>query len=369
MKRGRRIAYGAAALVVAIAVVAGAAACGSSSNATTPANAGGSGASGALVGAGSTFAQPLYSAWAQDYQGVSGVQLNYQAIGSGGGIAQIEAKTVGFGATDAPLTAADLQTQGLVQFPTAVGGTVPIINVKGIPMGKLRLDGPTLADIFLGKITMWNDPAIKALNPGLNLPAEKISVVHRSDSSGTSWIFTSYLSAVSPAWKSAIGANTAPAWPVGTGGAKSAGVAALVQQVNGSIGYVEYAYAKENSINYAQMKSADGTFVSPTLASFAAAAKNATWDAAQGFGTAIVNQPGADSWPITGATFALVQKAQPDAQKAQAVLKFFDWGYRSGASMAQSLDYVPMPAKVWKAVEKVWQTDIIASGTSVWPAK
>jgi phosphate transport system substrate-binding protein len=366
MKRIRRSRYGFAlgGALLAVALVTVVAACGSSSNASSsssPASSSG------IVGAGSTFAQPLYSAWASGYKSASGVQLNYQGVGSTTGIAQIEAKTVEFGATDAPLTAADLQTNSLVQFPTAVGGTVPIINVSGVASGKLRLDGPALADIYLGKITMWNDPAITALNPGLKLPATKISVVHRSDGSGTSWIFTSYLSAVSPTWKSQIGANTSPAWPTGTGGAKSAGVATLVQQVDGSIGYVEYTYAKQNNIATVVMKNADGKFVAPSLDTFAAAAKNATWDASQGFAPAIVNEPGATSWPITGATFALMQKSQTNAQEAKDVLKFFDYGYKQGASTAQSLDYVPMPASVYNAVEKAW-ANITANGTPVWPA-
>lgn len=364
MKRSRRFWFGAALSVLTVGVVLTAAACGSSSSSSS--SSGGSGNS--FIGAGSTFAQPLYTAWAKTYQGVSGgVKLNYQPVGSTAGIAAIEAKTVQFGATDAPLTAAQLQSAGLVQFPTAVGGTVVIVNLSSVPSGTLKLDGPTLADIFLGKITMWNAPAIKALNPGVKLPAAKINVVHRSDGSGTSWIFTSYLSAVSPTWKSQVGANTAPAWPVGTGGAKSAGVAALVQQVSGSIGYVEYTYAQQNNISTVMMRNAAGKVVAPSLAGFAAAAKNAKWDPAQGFAMALVNEPGATTWPITGATFALMQKNQPDAVTAQMALKFFDWGYRSGASQAKSLTYVPIPAKVYNLVERQW-AQITVSGTAVWPA-
>jgi phosphate transport system substrate-binding protein len=360
MKTGRRIVCGLGALALVAALALALAACGSNSAGATGASS--APAADTMVGAGSTFAAPLYSAWAQTYQGVNGVKLNYQAIGSGGGISQIEAKTVDWGATDAPLTPSDLQSNGLVQFPTMVGGVVPIINVSGVAQGQLKLDGPTLADIFLGKVTTWNDAAIAKLNPGMSLPATKIAVVHRSDSSGTSWIFTSYLSAVSSEWKSSIGVNTAPAWPVGTGGAKSAGVAALVAQVDGSIGYVEYAYAKQNSLNYAQLLNADGKYISPTLAAFAAAAKSATWDPSQGFGAAIVNEPGATSWPITGASFALMQKQQTDAARAGMSLKFFDWAYRNGASTAQSLDYVPIPAKVYSLVEKLWQSEISLSG-------
>jgi phosphate transport system substrate-binding protein len=365
MKTGRRIAYGVTALALVAALALALAACGSSSSSSSTAA---SPAADTMVGAGATFPAPLYTKWAQDYQAVAGVKLNYQAIGSGGGISQIQAKTVDFGASDAPMTPADLQTSNLVQFPMTIGGAVPIINVSGVPMGKLKLDGPTLADIFMGKITTWDDAAIAKLNPGMKLPATKIAVVHRSDSSGTSWIFTSYLSAVSPEWKSSIGVNTAPAWPVGTGGAKSAGVAALVAQVDGSIGYVEYAYAKQNNLNYTQLLNADGQYVSPSLDTFAAAAKNAKWDPKQGFATAIVNEPGATSWPITGASFILMQKDQPDAQRAQMVLKFFDWAYKNGASTAQSLDYVPIPTAVYKAVEKAWETNITVSGTPVWPA-
>ena len=364
MRRSRRFWQGAALGVLALGIVLTAAACGGSSTASSSAAPAGD----TFVGAGSTFAQPLYTAWAQTYQGVSsGVKLNYQGVGSTAGIAAIEAKTVQFGATDAPLTADLLASNGLVQFPTAVGGTVVIVNLSGVPAGTLKLDGPTLASIYLGKITKWNDAAIKALNPGVKLPSSKINVVHRSDGSGTSWIFTSYLSAVSPSWKSQIGAATAPAWPVGTGGAKSAGVAALVKQLNGSIGYVEYTYAQQNSISTVMLKNADGKTVAPSLTGFAAAASNATWDASQGFAQALVNEPGATAWPITGATFALMQKSQSDAATAQMVLKFFDWGYKSGVSQAQSLDYVPIPAKVYNVVEQQW-SQITVSGTAVWPA-
>ena len=365
MIRSQRFWRATALSVVAVGIVLTAAACGGSSSSSSSS----SGPSGnSMVGAGSTFAEPLYTAWAKTYQGVSsGVQLNYQGVGSTAGIAAIKAKTVQFGATDAPLTATDLQSAGLLQFPTAVGGTVVIVNLSSVPSGTLKLNGPTLADIYLGKITTWNNAAIKALNPGLKLPSSKIAVVHRSDGSGTSWIFTSYLSAVSPTWKAQIGAATAPAWPVGTGGAKSAGVAALVQQVNGSIGYVEYTYAQQNNISTVMLRNAAGKTVAPSLTAFAAAARNATWDPAQGFAMALVNEPGATTWPITGATFALMQKSQADAATAQMALKFFDWGYRSGASQAQSLDYVPIPAKVYNLVEQQW-TQITVSGTAVWPA-
>jgi len=368
MKRSRRFWYGAAIGALAVAIALTAAACGGSSGGSSSSSSPAANSGQSFVGAGSTFAQPLYTAWAQTYQGVSGgVKLNYQGVGSSAGIAAIEAKTVQFGATDAPLTESDLQTNGLIQFPTAVGGTVVVVNLSGVTSGSLTLNGPTLANIYLGKITKWNDPAIKATNPGVNLPSSKINVVHRSDGSGTSWIFTSYLSAVSPTWKSQVGADKSPAWPVGTGGAKSAGVAALVQQVGGSIGYVEYTYATQNNMNTVKMVNASGKVVAPTLAAFTAAAKNATWDPNQGFAQALVNEPGATAWPITGATFALVQKSQTDAAQAQMVLKFFDWGYKSGASQAKSLQYVPIPASVYNAVEQQW-TQITVSGTAVWPA-
>jgi len=365
MNKASRSRYGwvaVAVLVVALAITV--AACGSSSSSNSSSSSGSSG----IVGAGSTFAQPLYEAWAKSFQTTSGgTQINYQGVGSTAGISAIEQKTVQFGATDAPLTASDLQSQSLVQFPTAVGGTVVIVNLSGISSGQVKLDGPTLANIYLGKVTMWNASAIKQLNPGVSLPAQKINVVHRSDGSGTSWIFTSYLSAVSPTWKSQVGASTQPSWPTGTGGAKSAGVAQLVQQVNGSIGYVEYTYAKQNSIATVNMKNADGKYLAPSVAGFTAAAKSAVWDPSAGFAQAIVNEPGATSWPITGATYALMQKAQSDAQTAKSVLGFFDYGYKQGASTATSLDYVPMPAKVYNAVEQQWSTDITVSGTPVWP--
>jgi phosphate transport system substrate-binding protein len=366
-RRSKRLWYSAVLAAALVTVAVGLAACGSSNDpasaSSSPAAAAGSSS---FVGSGSTFAQPLYTAWAQTYQGVAGDKLNYQGVGSTAGIAAIEGKTVQFGATDAPLTESDLQTNGLVQFPTAVGGTVVIVNVSGVTDGKLTLNGATLADIYLGKITKWNDDAIKALNPGLSLPSTPIHVVHRSDGSGTSWIFTSYLSAVSPTWKSQVGADKSPSWPAGAGAAKSAGVAALVHQLTGSLGYVEYSYAKLNGIPTAKLVNADGNTLAPTIASFAAAAKNATWDASQGFAQALVNEPGATAWPITGATYALVQKDQPSAATGKTILKFFDWGYKSGAAQAQSLDYVPIPVSVYTMAEQQW-SQITAGGSPVWP--
>ena len=365
--RSKRLWYLAVMAVALVTVAVALAACGSSNNTTSSSSSPTAAAGGSsFVGSGSTFAQPLYTAWAQTYQGVAGDKLNYQGVGSTAGIAAIEGKTVQFGATDAPLTEADLQTNGLVQFPTAVGGTVVIVNVSGVTDGKLTLNGATLADIYLGKITKWNDAAITALNPGLTLPSTPIHVVHRSDGSGTSWIFTSYLSAVSPTWKNQVGANKSPSWPTGAGAAKSAGVAALVHQLKGSLGYVEYSYAKLNAIPTAKLVNADGKTLAPTLAGFAAAAKNATWNASQGFAQALVNEPGATAWPITGATYALVQKDQPSAATGKTILKFFDWGYKSGAAQAQSLDYVPIPVAVYTLAEQQW-SQITASGSPVWP--
>jgi phosphate transport system substrate-binding protein len=356
-----RVALPAIAGLLLVALAVALSACGSKSSGSTGP------AADTIVGAGSTFAEPLYSKWASDYQGVAGVKLNYQAVGSSAGIAAIEAKTVDFGATDAPLSAADLQSNGLVQFPTMIGGAVPVLNVSGIAPGELKLDGPTLADIFLGKITTWNDPAIAKLNPGMTLPSTAINVVHRSDGSGTSWMFTSYLSAVSPAWQSQVGANTTPSWPVGTGAKGSSGVAALVQQIDGSIGYVEYTYAQQNGMNTAQMKNADGMFVKPSLSAFAAAATMASWKPSEGFALPLVNEPGSGSWPITGASYILMQKDQQDAARAGMALKFIDWAYTNGAQTASSLNYVPIPTKVYKLVEKVWEQQITVSGTAVWP--
>jgi len=362
----KRLRYPAVVVVAVVAAAVALTACGGSSSPSSGNSSPAAGSGTSFVGSGSTFAQPLYSAWAQTYQGVTGDKLNYQGVGSSAGIAAIEGKTVQFGATDAPLTESDLQTNGLVQFPTAVGGTVVIVNLSGVADGALTLNGSVLAGIYLGKITKWNDAAIKALNPGLNLPSTPIHVVHRSDGSGTSWIFTSYLSAVSPTWKSQIGANTTPSWPAGAGAAKSAGVAALVHQLQGSLGYVEYSYAKQNDIATAKLVNADGKTLAPTLESFAAAAKNATWDASRGFAQALVDEPGAAAWPITGATYVLVQKDQPSAATGKKILKFFDWGYKNGAAQAQGLDYVPIPASVYTLAEQQW-SQVTAGGSPVWP--
>ncbi len=314
-----------------------------------------------ITGAGSSFAYPLYSAWADRYAKQTGVELNYQSIGSGGGIRQIEAGTVDFGASDAPLTEAELKKQGLVQFPTAMGGVIPTINVPGIKPGQMVLSGPVLADIFLGKITKWNDPAIKKLNPGLDLPNMDITVVHRSDGSGTTFIFTDYLSKVSPEWKSKLGVGKAVDWPSSgnVGGKGNEGVAAYVDRIKGAIGYNEYAYVLKNKMNYADMINRAGHRVAPTAKNFAEAAANADWKHAPGYYLMLTDQPGADSWPITGATFVLVHARPKHPDQVRAVLKFFDWGYTRGRGIAGSLDYIPMPASVVEMIKKTWHKEVM----------
>jgi phosphate transport system substrate-binding protein len=309
-----------------------------------------------ISGAGATFPFPIYAKWAATYKGVSGVGLNYQAIGSGGGIAQIKAKTVTFGATDAPLKPGDLQKFGLAQFPTVIGGVVPVVNIAGIKSGQIVLDGKTLADIYAGKISQWNDPAIKRLNPGANLPGQAIAVVHRSDGSGTTFIFSTFLSRVSDDWKKNVGAATSIDWPVGIGAKGNEGVAGNVAQTSGAIGYVEYAYAKQNHLIYTRMINKDGATVSPTVEAFRAAASNADWPAAskQGFYVILVDQPGAAAWPITATTYILVYKQPSDPAATSATLKFFKWAYEKGGDMALSLDYVPLPANAIKEIEESW---------------
>jgi phosphate transport system substrate-binding protein len=304
------------------------------------------------TGAGASFPAPLYSKWAADYNKATGVKINYQSVGSGAGIRQIEAKTVDFGASDAPLTDDDLKAKGLVQFPTVIGGVVPVINVKGLTPGQLKLTGPVLADIYLGKITHWNDAAIKSLNPGLTLPDSPIAVVRRADGSGTSFIFTNYLSKVSPDWKSKVGEGTAVNWPTGAGGKGNEGVAAFLGRLPDSIGYLEYAYVKQNKLNYVQMQNAAGSYVAPDDLTFKAAAAGATWS--KSFYQILTNQPGKDSWPITGATFILMHKKQDKPAQATTALKFFDWAYKSGDKTAVDLDYVPMPDSVKEVILKSW---------------
>jgi phosphate transport system substrate-binding protein len=320
-----------------------------------------------ITGAGSTFAYPIYAKWAEMYKASSGNGLNYQSIGSGAGIKQIKAKTVEFGASDMPLSAEELNESGLMQFPTIMGGVVTIVNLDGIAPGQLKLTGPVVADIYLGKITKWNDQAIAALNPGVKLPAEEITVVHRADGSGTSFLFTDYLSKTSPEFKSKIGAGTAVKWATGVGGKGNDGVAANVQRIKGSIGYVEWAYSKKNKLSHTQLKNHDGAFLQPDDDAFKAAAANADWARAPGFGVVLTDQTGKNAWPITGVTYALVHKQQADAAKGKEVLKFFDYAFKNGAAAATELDYVPMPDNVARLVEAAWKNNLKdASGKSVW---
>jgi phosphate transport system substrate-binding protein len=323
-----------------------------------------------INGAGASFPYPVYAQWAHKYHELNGVKINYQSIGSGGGIAQTKAKTVDFGGTDEPMQPADLEKIGLVQFPTMMGGVVPVLNVPGIDSGKLKLDGATLAAIFMGKIAKWDDAAIKGLNPDLKLPAQAITVAHRTDGSGTTFIFTSYLAAVSPDFKAKVGAGKAVKWPAANsiGGKGNEGVAGQVKAVSGAIGYVEYAYAFQNKIPFVLLKNQAGKFVAPSIESFQAAAANADWTKApQGFSLMLNNQPGEASWPIVGATYIMVYKDYPDANKGQALLKFFDWAYKHGADMAKSLHYVPLPDNVVKLVQAEWAKEVKSGGKPLWP--
>jgi phosphate transport system substrate-binding protein len=311
-----------------------------------------------ISGAGATFPYPIYGKWADAYKKETGTGMNYQSIGSGGGIKQIQAKTVTFGATDAPLSGADLDKDGLVQFPMVMGGIVPVVNLEGIAPGSLTIDGPTLAKMFLGEIKAWNDAAIQKLNPGVKLPSQAIAVVHRSDGSGTTFNFTDYLSKVSPDWKSKVGSNTAVEWPVGIGAKGNEGVANNVAQTKGSVGYVEYAFAKQNKLTFTKMLNKDGKTVAPTIEAFQAAAANADWNSVPGYGVILSEQPGATSWPMTAATFILIHKQPKDPAAAAEALKFFAWAYAKGGKMAEDLDYVPMPAKVVDEIQKMWATQI-----------
>jgi phosphate transport system substrate-binding protein len=320
-----------------------------------------------ITGAGATFPYPIYAKWAEAYKAQSGMNMNYQSLGSGGGIKQITAKTVDFGASDMPLKPDALEKEGLMQFPTVIGGVVPVINVNGIEAGKLKLDGATLADIYLGKITKWNDPAIAALNKGMTLPDDVITVVHRSDGSGTSFIFTNYLSKASAEWKANVGEGTAVSWKAGTGGKGNEGVASYVQRIKGSIGYVEYAYALQNKMNHVQMKNHDGQFVQPDEKSFKAAAAGAQWDKAPGFYEILTDEAGKEAWPISGATFILMHKSQDKPESATAVLKFFDWAYEKGDKLATELDYVTLPDSVVKLIRASWKAQIKDStGKALW---
>jgi phosphate transport system substrate-binding protein len=323
-----------------------------------------------LNAAGASFPYPIYSQWAYKYHELTGVKLNYQSIGSGGGIAQTKAHTVDFGASDAPLKPEDLEKMGVEQFPTVMGGVLPVLNVPGIESGQLKLDGPTLAAIYLGKIAKWDDPAIRKLNPDLKLPAQAITVVHRSDGSGTTFIFTSYLNMVSPEWKQKVGAGTAVRWPAANsiGGKGNEGVAGQVKAVGNSIGYVEYAYAFQNKIPFALLKNKAGKFVEPSIDSFQAAAANADWTKApKGFALMLDDQPGEASWPIVGATYILAYKNYPDAAKGKAVLQFFDWAYKHGGDMAKGLHYVPLPESVVKLIEADWAKEVKSGGKPLWP--
>ncbi|MEX5744403.1 phosphate ABC transporter substrate-binding protein PstS [Massilia sp. X63] len=320
-----------------------------------------------ITGAGATFPYPVYAKWAELYQKASGIGLNYQSVGSGAGIKQIKAKTVNFGASDMPLPAAELNAAGLFQFPAIMGGVVPVINLPGVTPGQVRLSGAVLADIYLGKITKWNAPQIAALNPGVKLPLDDITVVRRADSSGTSFLFTDYLSQVSPEWKTKIGAGTAVKWAVGVGGKGNEGVAANVQRIKGSIGYVEWAYAKKNRMQHTQLQNREGAFLQPDDAAFKAAAAGANWAGTPGFAVVLTNQPGKASWPITGASYILMHKTQANGAAGKEVLKFFDWAYKNGAPAAAELDYVPMPDSVTKLVQDAWRANLKdASGKAIW---
>lgn len=320
-----------------------------------------------ITGAGSTFAYPIFARWAAAYHAAGGPEVNYQSIGSGAGIAQIKAKTIDFGASDMPLTLAELDKVGLIQFPAIIGGVVPVINVEGVAPGALKLTGTLLADIYLGRVKSWNDPAIAKLNPKLKLPAEPITVVRRSDGSGTTFIWTNYLSKVSSEWKDKVGSGTAVSWPEGVGGKGNEGVAAYVQRIKGSIGYVEYAYAKKNSMAFALVANHEGIYVQPNIASFQAAAAYADWKSAPGFYVIITDQRGKTTWPIAGATFVLMHKVSNHRASSEQALKFFDWSFRNGQKMAEELDYVPLPANVVEMITAGWKSGIKDSaGTPIW---
>jgi phosphate transport system substrate-binding protein len=320
-----------------------------------------------LNGAGATFPYPLYAQWAYEYNTLTGVKLNYQSIGSGGGIAQIKAKTVDFGASDAPMKPKELNEFSLVQFPMVIGGVVPVVNVPGVGPGQLKLTADLLANIFLGKVARWDDPAVRKVNPDLALPSKAITVVHRADGSGTTWIFTNYLDKISTEWHKSVGTGKAVSWPVGVGGKGNEGVAAYVQRIAGSIGYVEFAYALQNKMSHALLRNRSGRFVGPTIGAFQAAAANADWKNAPGYYLVLTDQPGEESWPITGASFILVYKEQANPVQARIMFRFFDWCYRHGAETAEKLHYVPIPPKVVKMVENTWHDQIRVEGKPAWP--
>jgi phosphate transport system substrate-binding protein len=316
-----------------------------------------------VTGAGASFPAPVYAKWAAEYNKVTGAKVNYQSVGSGAGIRQIDAKTVDFGASDMPRKDDELAQKGQLQFPTVIGGVIPVINIKGVNPGQLRLTGQVLGDIYLGKIAKWNDPAIKALNPSVNLPDAAITVVRRADGSGTSFIFTNYLSKVNPEWKTKVGEGTAVNWPTGAGGKGNEGVAAFVGRLPNSIGYVEYAYVKQNKMNYALVQNAAGKYPQPDSSAFKAAAANADWS--KSFYQILTNQPGDNTWPITNATYILMHKVQDKPAQGAAVLKFFEWAYKNGDKTADELAYVPMPAAVKTQIEKSWSEIKDASGKQI----
>ncbi len=319
-----------------------------------------------ITGAGATFPYPIYAKWADAYKKSTGTGMNYQSIGSGGGIKQITARTVDFGASDMPMKAEDLQKNGLVQFPAIMGGVVPVFNLKGVKPGQLKFTGPLLADIYLGKVTQWNDPAIAKLNAGLKLPDAPITVVHRSDGSGTTFLWSNYLAKVSPEFKSAVGEGTSIKWPAGVGGKGNDGVASYVQKINGSIGYVEYAYAKQNKLSHGQLMNKAGKYVEPDDLTFKAAAAGADWKSVPGMGVVLTDQAAEKAWPVTGASFILVHARQDKADTGREVLKFFDWSFRNGGKMAEELDYVPMPDAVMKDIQASWKTVTDTSGKALY---
>ena len=310
-----------------------------------------------VTGAGASFVYPVMSKWTADYRKATKVQVNYQSIGSGGGIAQIKAGTVDFGSSDAPLKPDDLDKFGLGQFPSVIGGVVPVVNIPGVVPGKIRFTGPVLADLFLGKIKMWNDPAIAAINPGLTLPATKVTIVHRSDGSGTTFNFVNYLSKVSPAWKAGPGEGTAVKWPGGIGGKGNEGVAAFVKQIKGGLGYVELSYALQNKMSYATMQNAAGKWILPSAESFAAAAASADWATSKDFYLVVTNAPGDASWPITATNFIIMYKKPKNVANAKAAKDFFKWVYVNGDAQAKKLDYVPLPAALVKQIEAYWAVE------------
>ena len=319
-----------------------------------------------LNGAGATFPYPVYSQWAYKYNKLTGFKMNYQSIGSGGGISQIRAKTVNFGASDAPLIKEELDKEGLIQFPMVMGGVVPVVNVKGIKPGSIKLTSDILAGIYIGTIAKWNDPKITSINPGLSLPGTSITVVHRADGSGTTWIFTNYLDKISKEWHNKVGTGKAVSWPTGIGGKGNEGVAAYVQRINGSIGYVEFAYALQNNLTYILLQNKSGKFVEPTIETFQSAAAHADWTNAPGFYMVLTNQPGEESWPITGASFILIHKNQKDEVLAKDMLTFFDWCYNHGSDIAEKLHYVPMPQNVVELIQTQWKNEVYANNKAVW---